>query len=182
MQSKMLPKMLHAAYLQQSRCCLTAFLIQRAVREGGSKTTMQQGHKDHVLQPHKDHRDLSISLIMELGRGGPGRGAGVGGAVGGGSHGRGGWVARGLDAGEGARGRAASAEAEGSGSGGGGTRGPGPTILENANKLSFDNNQSYMMITYIEGERAAQGAEPACRRRLQLSIAVKARGLQLSSK
>jgi hypothetical protein len=66
--------------------------------------------------------------------------------------------------------------------GGGGTRGPGPTILENANKLSFDNNQSYMMITYIEGERAAQGAEPACRRRLQLSIAVKARGLQLSSK
>jgi hypothetical protein len=55
-------------------------------------------------------------------------------------------------------------------------------LLENANRLSSVNNQSYMRITYIEGERAAQGAEPACRRRLQLSIAVKARGLQLSSK
>jgi hypothetical protein len=27
---------------------------------------MQQGHKDHVLQPHKDHRDLSIILLLSL--------------------------------------------------------------------------------------------------------------------
>jgi hypothetical protein len=32
---------------------------------------MQQGHKDHVLQPHKDHKDLSIissSLFASLQR------------------------------------------------------------------------------------------------------------------
>jgi hypothetical protein len=45
----------------------------------------------------------------------------------------------------------------------------------------FTGGITYIYI-YRERERAAQGAETACRRQLQLNIAVKARRLQLSSK